>query len=504
MNQAIGKYRWTICGLVFFATTINYLDRVVISLLKGTLSDEFCWTESDYANIVVVFQLCYAIGMMGAGRLIDKMGTKIGYALSTGLWSIAAVAHGIVTSTLGFFVARGALGLTEAGNFPAAIKTVAEWFPKKERALATGIFNSGTNIGAIVAPLTVPFIAKQWGWQWAFILTGLIGFIWLIFWFILFEVPKKHKKLSQAEFDYIHSDADEKSVTDIADEPKLSWGKLLGYKQTWAFAIGKFLTDPIWWFYLFWLPDFLKKEYSLSETGVAFPVAVAYTVATFGSIFGGWLPMNFIRKGMPVYRSRKTSMLIYAVCVVPVIFAQYLGALNMWLAVGIIGFAMACHQAWSANIFTTVSDMFPKSATASVTGIGGMFGALGGILVSKSAGALFDSYKYAGIAKSWVEAKAAGLADYVSGIQAMELKDKCGHLADLNKIELRSLGKEMAAQLQTIDTVAFEKLKTLQGPIVQDSLSSGYLIMFIICGLAYVLAWLIIHFLVPKMKRIEL
>lgn len=428
-QQAIGKYRWTICSLVFFATTINYLDRAVISLLKSTLAVEFKWTESDYANIVVAFQLCYAIGLLGAGRLIDKLGTKIGYALATALWSVAAVAHALVTSTMGFFIARGALGVTEAGNFPAAIKTVAEWFPKKERALATGIFNSGSNIGAIIAPLTVPFIASKWGWQWAFILTGLIGFIWLIFWFLAYEVPKKHKKLSQSEFDYIHSDTDE-VIADNGEELKLSWGKLLSYKQTWAFALGKFLTDPVWWFYLFWLPDFLEKQYGLSKTEIALPVAFAYTMATIGSVLGGWIPMLFIKKGWSVFRARKTSMLIYACCVLPVVTAQYLGTVNMWLAVTVIGFAMAAHQAWSANIFTTVSDMFPKNATASVTGIGGMFGALGGILIAKSAGKLFDYYK--------------------------------------------SIG---------------------------DS-QTGYLIMFLICGVAYIIAWLLMHVLVPKMKKI--
>ena len=251
MQQIIGKYRWTICTLVFFATTINYLDRAVISLLKKNLSGEFNWTESDYANIVVVFQLCYALGMMGVGRLIDKLGTKIGYGIVTTLWSVAAVAHGAVTSTFGFFVARGALGITEAGNFPAAIKTVTEWFPKKERAFATGIFNSGTNIGAIVAPLSVPFIAQQWGWKWAFIITGMIGFVWLIFWFLLYEIPGKQKKLSQTEFDFIHSDKDEDHSAEALAAPKMSWAKLLTYKQTWAFAIGKFLTDPVWWFYRF-------------------------------------------------------------------------------------------------------------------------------------------------------------------------------------------------------------------------------------------------------------
>ncbi len=428
--QAIGKYRWTICGLVFFATTINYLDRAVISLLKSTLTKEFIWTETDYANIVVVFQICYALGLLGAGRLIDKLGTKIGYAVATALWSVAAVAHALATNTFGFMIARGALGITEAGNFPAAIKTVAEWFPKKERALATGIFNSGSNIGAIIAPLTVPFIAKNWGWQWAFILTGLVGFIWLIFWFLVYEVPKKHKKLLQPEYDYIHRDADEK-IEEDTNAPKLTWAKLLSYKQTWAFAIGKFLTDPVWWFYLFWLPDFLEKQYGLEKTQIAQPVALAYTMAIIGSIFGGWLPMFFIKKGWSVFRSRKTSMFIYALCVLPVVSAQYLGSINMWLAVSIIGLAMAAHQAWSANIYTTVSDMFPKTATASVTGIGGMFGAIGGIIIAKSAGKLFDYYKSNGDAQT------------------------------------------------------------------------GYLIMFLICSVAYVLAWLIMHLIVPKFKKID-
>ncbi|MFC4262047.1 MFS transporter [Ferruginibacter yonginensis] len=432
MNNKIGNYRWTICALVFFATTINYLDRAVISLLKSTLTDEFKWTESDYANIVVAFQVCYAIGFLGAGRLIDTLGTKIGYAVATTMWSIAAIGHGLVTNTFGFFVARGALGVTESGNFPAAVKAIAEWFPKKERAFATGIFNSGANIGAIIAPLTVPFIANKYGWKWAFILTGLVGFIWLIFWFILYEVPKKQKRLSQAEFDFIHSDVDEKQPEPNVDEPKISAMQLLKTRQTWAFAIGKFFTDPVWWFYLFWLPDFLQKQYGLSKTDIAFPLAIAYTLSTVGSVFGGWLPMWFIKKGWPVYKSRKTSMLIFASVIVTVIAAQYLGRINMWYAVLIIGLAMGMHQAWSSNIFTTVSDMFPKSATATVTGIGGMFGAVGGILIAKSAGKLFDYYK--------------------------------------------SIGDDQ----------------------------TGYLIMFIICGLAYIIAWVIMHLLTPTLKKINI
>ncbi|PSR55461.1 MFS transporter [Adhaeribacter arboris] len=391
----VGKYRWTICSLVFFATTINYLDRAVISLLKSNLEAEFRWTETDYSNIVIAFQLSYALGMIGVGRLIDKLGTKLGYALSITLWSVAAIGHALVKSTFGFVIARSALGITEAGNFPAAIKTVAEWFPKRERALATGIFNSGTNVGAIIAPLTVPFIAVQWGWQWAFILTGLIGFVWLILWFVIYEVPAKHAKLSKTEFDFIHSDIDTAIDTENAGK-SASWISLLGFRQTWAFALGKFLTDPVWWFYLFWLPAFLKAEYGVEGTAMALPVALVYTLSTFGSIGGGWLPLKFIKNGMPVFKARKTSMLIYAFCALPVLFSQYLGTFNMWLAVFIIGFAASAHQAWSANIFTTVSDMFPKKAIGSITGIGGMFGGLGGMLIAKLAGLLFDHYKALG------------------------------------------------------------------------------------------------------------
>jgi len=384
VNDTIGKYRWTICSLIFFATTINYLDRAVISLLKPYIAAAFEWSKveeiENYTNIEIAFKLSYAFGMLFAGRFIDKVGTKIGYALATFLWSIAAVAHGFATGTLGFAVARAFLGVTEAGNFPAAIKATAEWFPKKERAFATGIFNSGTNVGAIAAPLSVPFIAESWGWQWAFIITGSIGFIWLILWFIYYEVPAKQKRLSQAEFDYIHSDTDEQEAKKTQGD--ISWFKLLTFRQTWAFALGKLLTDPIWWFYLFWLPDFLKNQYALTNKGLALPTALVYVISTFGSIFGGWLPMKLINSGWSVFSARRTSMLIYALCVSPIIFAQVLGEINMWLAVLIIGFAAAAHQAWSANIFTTVSDMFPGKATASVVGIGGMFGGLGGILLS--------------------------------------------------------------------------------------------------------------------------
>ena len=432
VNQAIGKYRWTICALVFFATTINYLDRAVISLLKSDLSKEFNWNDGDYANIEIAFKLCYAFGMLVAGRLIDWLGTKMGYFYATLTWSLAAIGHAFVTSTFGFIVARSFLGLTESGNFPSAIKTVAEWFPKKERALATGIFNSGTNIGAIIAPLSVPFIVVAWGWKWAFIITSSFGFIWLILWLVMYEIPARHKKLSPAELEYINSDVDEPIAKTDGSEPKVSWFKLLAFKQTWAFVIGKFLTDPIWWFYLFWLPDFLESQYGLKGTAVALPVAAVYMISTFGSVGGGWLPMVFIKNGWPVFKARKTSMLIYAFCVIPIVFAQIMGSISMWYAVIVIGIATSAHQAWSANIFTTVSDMFPKKTVGSVVGIGGMFGGLGGIFLS-----LF-------VQKNMF-------------------------------VYYRSIG-----QIET-----------------------AYYIMFIICGSAYLIAWSIMHFLVPKMERVN-
>jgi len=382
-QTSVGNYRWTICGLMFFATTINYMDRQVIALLKPYLESEFKWNSGDYANIEIAFKICYALGMLGVGRVIDKLGTKVGYGVFAGLWSIAAVLHAAVTSTLGFIFARSFLGVTEAGNFPAAIKTTAEWFPRKERAFATGIFNSGSNIGAIIAPLSVPFIAETYGWQMAFIITGAIGFVWLVLWFMIYQPPALHKKLSKAEFDYIHSDADDLVAVAVnTKEPRITWRQLLTYKQTWAFVIGKFLTDPIWWFYLFWLPDFLNKQYGLTPTQVAIPVALVYVMSSIGSVGGGWLPLQLIKNNWPVFKARKTSMLIYALLILPIIFTQYLGSINMWYAVLLIGLAAAAHQAWSANIFTTVSDVFPKKAVASVTGIGGMAGGIGSVLLS--------------------------------------------------------------------------------------------------------------------------
>lgn len=381
IKTKIGNYRWTICLLVFFATTVNYLDRQVISLLKPTLEKEFNWTESDYSDIVIAFQFAYALGMIGAGRIIDRIGTKMGYAITLTLWSIASILHAFATGKLSFMAYRAFLGVTEAGNFPAAFKAIAEWFPQKERAFAAGFFNSGTNVGAIVAPIVVPFIAIHYGWQVAFIGIGAIGFIWLIFWFMTYEVPAKHKKLSKAEFDYIHSDATQADAAADTDEkqPPISWMRLLRFKQTWAFVAGKFLTDGIWWFFLFWLPAFLASEYKLVDMQVSLPIAFVYIMAGVASIFGGWLPMWFVKnKGWDIVKARKTSMLIYAFFPLTVMVSQAAGSYHMWYSVIIIGIAASAHQAWSANLFTTVSDMFPKSSVASVMGIGGMAGGLGG------------------------------------------------------------------------------------------------------------------------------
>jgi ACS family hexuronate transporter-like MFS transporter len=441
INQNFGNYRWRICALVFFATTINYLDRQVISLLKPFLESEGVFGtdpahyESIYANLVIAFQVAYASGMLLVGGIIDKFGTKIGYALSLFGWSIAAIGHAFAKTPFGFGVARAALGVPEAGNFPAAIKTTAEWFPKKERALATGIFNSGTNVGAIVAPLVVPWIAVTWGWQEAFIITGAIGLIWLVFWQIMYDSPEKKLakgQLKQAEYDHIMSDKEETVAADGSELKKIGWFKLLTYRQTWAFFLGKLLTDPIWWFFLFWLPAFLKEQYGLTGTQVSLPIALVYCMTTVGSIFGGWLPKRFMERGMDANKARKTAMFIYALFPLSVLSAQYMGGFNMWFAVIIIGIATSAHQAWSANIFTTVSDMFPKRAIASVTGIGGMAGAVGGILIAKAAGLLFDHYKALG------------------------------------------------------------------------DIKIGYGIMFMICATAYIIAWFVMHALVPKFKKINL
>ncbi|MGV3503851.1 MAG: MFS transporter [Adhaeribacter sp.] len=391
IGTTTGNYRWAICALLFFATTINYLDRQVIGLLKPTLEKEFNWTEIDYGNIVMVFAACYALGYVIFGNFIDRIGTKLGYSISIVVWSIAAMAHAAVTSTFGFIVARGALGLGEAGNFPAAVKAVAEWFPKKERALATGIFNSGTSIGAVIAPILVPWILGVYGWQEAFLITGAIGFIWLVFWWFMYEIPSRHKKLTQTEYEYIHSDNEQALQEGSA---KLKWSQLLGIRQTWVFIGGKLLTDPIWWFFLFWLPSYFATTFQLDLTKPSMHLAVVYTATTVGSIGGGYLSSYFIRQGWDAVKARKATMLIVAFCVLPIMTARF--ATDIWVAVGIISLAAAAHQAWSANLFTIVSDMFPKRAVSSVVGLGGMTGSIGSTLFPLLVGSLLQYYKSAG------------------------------------------------------------------------------------------------------------
>jgi ACS family hexuronate transporter-like MFS transporter len=424
----VGNYRWVVVSLLFFATTINYLDRQVIGLLKPVLEIQFKWTETDYGYIVMAFSTAYALGLLLFGGFIDKIGTKLGYTISLIVWSISAMLHAIVTSTLGFGVVRAALGLGESGNFPAAIKVVAEWFPKRERAFATGIFNSGANIGAVVAPIMVPWILGVYGWQMAFLITGAIGFVWLIFWWIFYEIPAKHKKVTPEEVAYINSDADEVLLAE--NESKIKWIQLFAIRQTWTFVIGKFLTDPIWWFFLFWLPSYFSTTFNLDLKKPSLPLILVYTATSIGSIGGGYLSSYLIKKGWPVFKARKTAMFIFALCVVPIISAMY--ATNVWQAVALISLAAAAHQAWSANIFTTASDMFPKRALSSVIGIGGMAGSVGGILFPFLVGHILEFYK------------------------------ESGHLV------------------------------------------TGYNIIFLICGCAYLLAWFIMHLLSPKMKPVNL
>ena len=389
-KSPIGNQRWIVVALLFFATTINYIDRQVIGLLKPTLEVEFGWSEKDYANIVMAFTAAYALGLLVFGRIIDKIGTKMGFSISIVFWSIAACLHGVVKTTFGFGIARAALGLGESGNFPAAIKTVAEWFPKKERALATGIFNSGANIGAVFAPILVPTILALYGWQEAFIITGAIGFVWLIFWLYYYEIPTRHKKVTEAELAHIHSDNEE----DTSNEKPITWGTLFRVRQTYVFIAGKLLTDPIWWFFLFWLPSYFSTSFNLDLKKPGWPLVIIYMATSIGSIGGGYLSSYFIQKGWPVYKARKTAMFIFALCVLPIMSAKY--ATNMWVAVALISIAAAAHQAWSANIFTVASDMFPKRAISSVVGIGGMAGSLGGVLFPIFVGYILETYRQLG------------------------------------------------------------------------------------------------------------
>lgn len=449
MNKpVIGKYRWTICALLFFATTVNYLDRQVLSLLAPDLSREFGWTNTDYANITSVFQFVYAISMLFAGRVIDKIGTKQAYILAIVVWSLGAIMHACAiplgagfssvlaglglaampVSIAGFMLARAVLAIGEAGNFPAAIKATAEYFPKKERSFATGIFNSGANVGAILAPLTVPIIAIAWGWQAAFVVIGAIGFIWMAVWAVLYERPEQQTRLSGEELAYIRSDQGATAIEPAG--AKVSWFRLLAYRQTWAFAFGKFMTDGVWWFFLFWLPKYLSAHYGMGKEDVVVPLAVLYSMTMVGSIGGGWFPAYFMKRGDNPYDGRMKAMLTIAFFPLVVLLAQPLGYISFWVPVLLIGVGASAHQAWSANLFTTVSDMFPAKSVGSVVGIGGMAGGLGGVALSKLGGWLFDYYAALG------------------------------------------------------------------------SIQTGYMIMFTICALAYLVAWTVMKTLVPKYKEI--
>jgi ACS family hexuronate transporter-like MFS transporter len=453
ISKAVGKYRWTICALLFFATTVNYLDRQVLSLLAPDLSTQFGWSNTDYANIASVFQFVYAIAMIFAGRVVDKIGTKTAYIVAIGIWSTGAVMHAfsvplgegiasvsgalglavIPVSIAGFMLSRAVLAIGEAGNFPIAIKATAEYFPKKERSFATGIFNSGANVGAITAPICVPLIASVWGWEWAFIVIGLLGFVWLAVWMALYEKPEQQKRLTAEELAYIRSDETAEAAARPASsigERKVSWFKLLTYRQTWAFAFGKFMTDGVWWFFLFWLPTYLSAQYGMKGQAIVIPLFVLYSMTMFGSIGGGWFPSYFMARGDKPYDGRMKAMFVIALFPLLVLLAQPLGYISFWVPVLLIGIGASAHQAWSCNIFTTVSDMFPQKTIASVVGIGGMAGGFGGVVMTKIGGWVFDYYK------------------------------------SINDIH------------------------------------TGYMIMFAICALAYLVAWSVMKALVPRHKEI--
>ena len=472
VNQQMTRYRWVICAMLFFATTVNYLDRQVLSLLQPMLEEEFHWTDNDYGTITAIFSLFYAISMLFAGRFIDWMGTRKGYAWSIAVWSAGAALHalcGVLTekwvglpdadalravaagtdlaatismvSVTFFIIARCVLALGEAGNFPAAIKATAEYFPKKDRAFATGIFNSGANVGAIVAPLTVPLMAELWGWEMAFIIVGLIGFIWMGIWLFIYKPIAENPKVNDAERAYIQQDDAELTLDEIEpeNESKLSFIECLGFKQTWAFAFGKFMTDGVWWFFLFWTPAYLKIQYNMEGTQIAWPIAILYSITVIGSVFGGKFPTYFINRGMNPYAGRMRAMLIIAFFPLVVLFAQPLGYISYWVPILLISVGASAHQAWSANIFSTVGDMFPKSAIATITGIGGMAGGIGSFFIQKGAGMLFT---YSG---------------------------------DTNMQFMGFEGKP-----------------------------AGYAIVFIFCAVAYLIGWIVMKMLVPNYKVITL
>jgi ACS family hexuronate transporter-like MFS transporter len=391
--RKIRNYRWLVVVLLFFATTINYIDRQIIGLLKPLLEKEFNWSETDFAHIIMAFTAAYAAGLLFFGWLIDKIGTKQGYTITVVIWSIAGMFHALARSAFGFGLARIGLGLGEAGNYPAAMKTVAEWFPKKERALATGLFNAGTSIGVVAALFIVPVILNYYGWQEVFWITGALGFVWLIFWLIFYDIPSKQKRLSPEEHNFITSGQDTEDVNTGAAR-KVKWQKLFSFPQTWAMITGKGLIDPIFWFFLFWLPSYFSSIFSLDLKKPSLQLMIIYAATTVGSIGGGYLSSWLIKKGWPVMKARKTVLIFLAVLEVSIILAQF--AKDAWIAVGLISLAVAAHQAWATNVFTLASDMFPTEAVSSVTGIAGMAGAVGGILFPILIGSLLDNYKAAG------------------------------------------------------------------------------------------------------------
>lgn len=383
-----GNYRWTVCSLLFIATTINYVDRQILSLVKPILDVELGWSNEEFGIVNAVFQGAYGFGLLFFGWFVDRYGAKIGYAVSIVAWSLAAMGHSIVSTVTGFMIARASLGVSEGGNFPSAIKATAQWFPKRERAYATSIFNAGTNVGAIVAPAIVPWIAYTWGWQMAFVAAGVAGLLWLLLWIPLYDRPEKSKRLKAAERELIESDREVQDETQ-----KISWLGLLRYRQTWSFIVAKFMTDPVWWFFLIWLPDYFKKTRGLDIKESWIHLVTIYVIVTILSIFGGWVIGYLNKQGWSITRARKTGMFVFALCVIPIFLVAHFGE---WGAVLLIGLAGSAHQAWSANLYTTVSDMFPKKAVASVIGIGGMAGATGGMLFPIFSGRLLDNFTAAG------------------------------------------------------------------------------------------------------------
>ncbi|HKO50777.1 MAG TPA: MFS transporter [Polyangiaceae bacterium] len=393
-SEFVGRYRWLICLLLFLGTSINYIDRQILSLLKPILDDQLHWTNEEYGRVNAAFQGSYAIGLLLFGAFVDRFGTKIGYAVSIAAWSIAALGHGFVGSVGGFFRARVALGVSEGGNFPAAIKAVALWFPKSERALATALFNSGANVGAVLAPAIVPLVAATWGWQSAFVLAGCAGLLFLLLWLPFYDIPERVARLDARELAHIRADRDEASPSDeAASKGSQKWLSLLRYRQTWSFVVCKLLTDPVWWFFLIWLPDYFKKTRALDLKASWLYLVSIYSIVTVLSIIGGWLTGYLTKQGFTPVRARKIAMLGFALCVLPILFVT---KASTWGAVVLIGVAGAAHQAWSANLFTTVSDMFPKRAVGSVVGLGGMAGSLGGIAFPILAGKLLDRFTASG------------------------------------------------------------------------------------------------------------